>query len=81
MEESLTLTELIEVYKAIGIRDWETHRVIFGAAGGDLPNPYEQQSEPVTVDDIRRRASGDRHNDIADMNDPEVYFEYEVEQN
>jgi hypothetical protein len=81
LEESLTLTELIEIYKAIGIRDWETHRVIFGAAGGDLPNPYESKSESLTGDDIKRRASGDRHNDIADMNDMDIHFDYEVEHN
>lgn len=81
MEESLTLTELIEIYKAIGIREWETHRVIFGAAGGDLPNPYESKSESLTVDDIRKRAAGDSHNDIADLSDMDIYFDYEVEQN
>ena len=65
----------------MGTRDWEMQRIVFAAAGGDLPNPFESEEESLTGDDIKRRALGDTHNDIVDMNDPEVMFDYEVENN
>jgi hypothetical protein len=47
----------MEIYKAVAVRDWETHRVIFGAQGADLPNPFEDAGEiPKTAEDIRREA-------------------------
>ncbi len=52
-------------------------RIVFAAAGGDLPNPFESQEETLTVDDIRKRASGDKYNDIVDMRDSEIMFDYE----
>jgi len=79
LEDSLTLDELMLLYKEVGLRDWELQRIIFGAAGADLPNPFEGPKDRLTVEDIRRRAMGDGHNDVIDMNDPEIQFEYEVE--
>ena len=67
----------MECYRAIGTRDWEMQRIIFAAAGGDLPNPFSSKEESLTVEDIRKRASGDRYNDIVDMRDSEVTFDYE----
>lgn len=67
------------LYKELGIKDWELQRVIFGAAGGELPKPFEDPEESLTVDDIRRRASGDKYNDLVDIDDPEIMFDYEVE--
>jgi len=85
LEESLTLAELTEVYKSIALRDWETHRAVFGAAGVDLPNPFKESEEHLTVDDIRRRALGDTHNDVVDMSiefgPDSPQFGYEVENN
>lgn len=71
----------MEIYKAIGVRDWETHRVILGSVGVDYPNPFESQEESITVEDIRRRSLGDRYNDVVDIGDPEISdgFGYEVE--
>jgi hypothetical protein len=67
----------MESYKAIGMRDWEMQRVVFAAAGAELPNPFSSQEESLTVDDIRKRASGDKYNDIVDMRDSEITFDYE----
>jgi len=49
----------MEIYKAVAVRDWETHRVIFGAQGADLPNPFDDADDgeaPKTAADVRREA-------------------------
>ena len=56
-------------------------RIVFPAAGGDLPNPFESQEETLTVEDVRRRALGDRYNDIIDIPEEESMFGYRVENN
>lgn len=69
LEESLTLVELMEIYKAMVLRDWSTQRVIAAVQGVDLPSPFDDSSGARTVDDVRKQAlSGlDKYNDIADV--------------
>ena len=83
MEDSLNLNELIEIYKAIIVRDWETQRIIFGAQGGDLPEPFAQEDSSKTVADVMKATKGDDSNDLADFSEDGFSvgseFGYEIE--
>jgi hypothetical protein len=67
LEESLTLSELMEIDKAISMSEWRLNRVIAGTVGVELPDPSGGVAK--TIDDVRRQALGDdpEHNDIVGL--------------
>jgi len=74
LEETLTLSELVELDMSITRRDWKLQRMIGASAGADLPeDPYGDEENEVTSSDILDRALGklsgvdDIYNDIADV--------------
>ena len=74
LEESLSLSELVELDKGVARRDWKLQRMIGASAGASLPeDPYDDEEEIMTSDKILDKALGrlsgidDSYNDIADV--------------